>query len=200
MKRVLGVIFCWLLVFAAVDKSVTATSTSATPSATSMPHGYSSGILTFVFPAMDRSLKYPYEIRFSAVGVEFAKIGQIGTPDLIFDNGFIAPYGIVDIGQTMLGYITCNGSVVDPLTTPCYEAYFPEHFIIAPENGYVSKLGFSSFWQEAIHIYILKTAQGKYVALLPMGYTIGGYDREYFFWMYNDNGSRLFPPDAKLVF
>ena len=98
-------------------------------------------------------------------------------------------YGIVPdtlLGQAAVKLYQEKGVMIsDPAAiTALYDSLFDTQYIVAPARGWMKsvRLGLGAFY--------VKTSEGQYASLVIFDQYIGGIDRYYFYWAYQDNGSR----------
>ena len=98
-------------------------------------------------------------------------------------------YGIVPdtlIGQAAVKLYQEKGVMISnpAAITALYDSLFDTQYAVAPARGWIKsvRLGLGAFY--------VKTSEGKYASLVIFDQYIGGIDRYYFYWAYQDNGSR----------
>jgi hypothetical protein len=101
-----------------------------------------------------------------------------------------AYFGIVDKGQ-QTGFAPVVGtmlsqSAADSIAASCSKR-FNELNVAIPAQGYVSSVSINP--SSTGHLYIVKTSEGGYCALVLAGYYIGGIDRLHFYCRYTTENS-----------
>ena len=98
-------------------------------------------------------------------------------------------YGIVPdtlLGQAAVKLYQEKGDIISnpAAITALYDSLFDTQFIVAPARGWMTavRLGLGA--------YYVKTCEGQYASLVIFDQYIGGIDRYYFYWAYQDNGSQ----------
>ena len=108
--------------------------------------------------------------------------------DLSFD-GFVleAPHGIAHLG-TYPACFNARGSSID--TRSYFETRLLEYGVTAPEGGYSRAVPFPRY--DSCRLFAVKTAEGHYALFLHVATSISAYDRMLFFWIYREDGKRVF--------
>ena len=98
-------------------------------------------------------------------------------------------YGIVPdslLGQAAVKLYQEKGVMISnpAAITALYDSLFDTRYAIAPAKGWMKsvRLGTGAFY--------VKTSEGQYASLVIFDQYIGVIDRYYFYWAYQDNGSR----------
>ena len=152
-------------------------------------HELDRGLITFLFPPPSE-VTLPYQVDFSEISSTYDlawRNDSVVTEDLSFNGYYLAaPYGILDYGELELfecsdftGFYTSDEGVKAIAET--FQSRLVAEEVDTPRDGYSAEVQL-----EWCHLYFLQTSQGETLALLHIGWYIGGYDRHHFFWMYLD--------------
>jgi hypothetical protein len=104
-------------------------------------------------------------------------------------NTLYSLYGIVPdtlLGQAAVKLFQEKGVMISNpgVITSLYDSLFNTQCVVAPTRG----------WMKSARIqcgaYYMKTSEGQYASLVIFDQYIGGIDRYYFYWAYQDNGFR----------
>jgi len=150
-----------------------------------------SGIITFLQPP-PTGVDLPYQVDFSGLDKLYYSAWEndaVIEPDLTFDGFSLqAGNGIVDYGLfKLIGcvYSSPDFPTYDDSTQSLVERLeinFHRYDIKVPTDGYSPKAQL-----ELCHLYFIRTAEGKAVAIVSIGRYIGGINRNHFFWTYSED-------------
>jgi len=101
-----------------------------------------------------------------------------------------ASFGIIDKGQ-QTGFTPVVATALSPSAADSIAASYGKRFdeltIAIPAQGYVHSVSVNP--TGAGHLYIVKTSEGGYCALMLAGYYIGGIDRLHFYYRYTSENT-----------
>jgi hypothetical protein len=110
-------------------------------------------------------------------------------------NTLYSLYGIVPdtlLGQAAVKLYQEKGVIISnpAAITALYDSMFDTQYVVAPARGWMNSV------RLALGAFFVKTSEGWYASLVIFDQYIGGYNRFYFYWAFQDSGTRWLYKEA----